>query len=490
VTNERARSEVTFAVLATGATAYPLLQSLVIPAIPAFEHSLHTSAAGASWVLTSFVLSSAVMTPINGRLGDKVGKKRMLVAVLVAMAVGTLISAVATSLPLMLFGRVVQGAGGAIFPLTFAIIRDEFPRERVASAIGIMSSLLGIGGGAGIVLAGLILDRFSYHWIFWFPLVMVVIAAVCTHRFVPESPIRSAGGINWAGAVAMSVALVSLLLAVAEGPSWGWADGPTIALFVAAAIMTTVWVVLERRSDAPLVDMVMMKIPTVWRTNLAGTLLGFGMLAMFIIIPDFVETPHGAGYGFAASVTISGVFLVPVSVAMLVVAPFTGQLTRLFGSKPIFAAGSVIGALSYVLMALWHNSPLPLYLGTSLFGVGVALGFASMTNLIVDAVPPTQTGVATGMNTNLRNIGGALGAGVATSVILSSHGHDGLPGERGYTMAMVMCAIALFIGGLAALLVPARPSPGGAVLDPPHPVLTAEGEVFVGSITVGPEDLA
>jgi EmrB/QacA subfamily drug resistance transporter len=480
----------TFAVLGTGATAYPLLQSLVIPAIPAFEHSLHTSATGASWVLTSFLLSSAVMTPIVGRLGDKAGKKRVLVAVLVAMAIGTLISGVATTLPIMLAGRVIQGVGGAIFPLTFAIIRDEFPRDRVASAIGMMSSILGIGGGAGIVLAGPIIDHLSYHWIFWFPLAMTAIAAICTHVVVPESPVRNAGGINWAGGVAMSAGLVTLLLAVAEGPTWGWGNRSTVLLFVAAAVASVLWVVLERRSDAPLVDMVMMKIPTVWRTNLAGTLLGFGMFAIFIILPNFVEAPRNTGYGLAASVTMSGVFLVPVPLAMLFVAPFTGRLTHRFGSKPILAAGAIIGALSYALIAIWHGSTLPLYLGTSLFGIAVALGYASMTNLIVDAVPATQTGVATGMNTNVRNIGGALGAGIATSIIFSSHGRGGLPLEKGYTMALVVCAIALGIAAVAALIVPGRPARDHAVRDPSHPGLLAEAEVFVGSIAVGPEDLA
>ena len=163
----------TFAVLAISAFSFSLLQSLVLPAVPTFERSLPTSATGASWVLTAYLLSAAVATPILGRVGDMIGKDRMLAIVLICLSIGTLISALATSLSILLVGRLVQGAGGAIFPLAFGIIRDEFPPARVTTGIGIISSILGIGTGVGIVLAGPIVVHLSYHWLFWMPLFMI-----------------------------------------------------------------------------------------------------------------------------------------------------------------------------------------------------------------------------------------------------------------------------------------------------------------------------
>src|SRR6202046_4328297 len=139
----------TFAVLGTAALAFALLQSLIIPAIPQLEHTLHTSESGASWLLTAYLLSGAIATPILGRGGDMLGKEKIIVAVLIALTVGSLLSALATTLPVMLVGRVIQGTGGAVFPLAFGIIRDEVPPERVAGAIGVMSALLGAGGGGG-----------------------------------------------------------------------------------------------------------------------------------------------------------------------------------------------------------------------------------------------------------------------------------------------------------------------------------------------------
>src|ERR671935_2709283 len=138
----RRHHNVTFAVLVVGGISYALLQSLVAPALPDIQHALHTSEDSVSWVLTAYLLSASVATPLIGRLGDMYGKERLLVVVLILLCVATVISAIATSLLVMLVGRVVQGSAGGVFPLAFGIIRDEFPRERVAGAIGVMSALL------------------------------------------------------------------------------------------------------------------------------------------------------------------------------------------------------------------------------------------------------------------------------------------------------------------------------------------------------------
>src|SRR5581483_4111622 len=190
--------------LAMAAVSYALLQSLVAPALPDIQHSLHTSVNAASWVLTAYLLSASVATPLIGRLGDMYGKERLLVAVLVVLSVATVVSALATTLTVMLIGRVAQGAAGGVFPLAFGIIRDEFPRERVAGAVGVMSALAGFGGGAGVVLAGPIVDNLDYHWLFWLPLAPLLIATVAIHLFVPESPVRVPGRVNWVGAGLMS----------------------------------------------------------------------------------------------------------------------------------------------------------------------------------------------------------------------------------------------------------------------------------------------
>src|SRR5438067_10177821 len=220
----RPHYNLTFAILAISGIAFALLQSLVAPALRTIQTDLHTSTTTVAWVFTGYLLSASVATPIVGRLGDMFGKKRMLVLTLVVVAVGTLVAALATSIDVLILGRVIQGAGGAIFPLSFAIIRDEFPRERVPTGIALISAILGIGAGAGIVLAGPITQHLSYHWLFWIPLVAVLIAGVAAYLVNPESPLRAPGSADWLGAALPTGLLVALHLGAGRGPRWGWAS--------------------------------------------------------------------------------------------------------------------------------------------------------------------------------------------------------------------------------------------------------------------------
>lgn len=483
----RARYQVTIAVLAVSAFAFSLLQSLVLPALPTFEHTLHTTETGAAWLLTAYLLSAAVATPVLGRVGDIGGKKRVLVAVLVLLAVGTVLCGLATTLPVMIVGRVIQGAAGAIFPLAFGIIRDEFPPGQVVLGIGLISAILGIGVGAGVVLAGPIVLHLSVHWLFWIPGVMVVVATMATVAWVPESPHRAPARINWTGAAVLSTWLVTLLVAVSEAPGWGWGSPGVLVLFGVTAALIPVWVVVESRATSPLVDMTMMRIRAVWTTNVSALLFGFGMFAMFTTVPEFVQTPAHVGYGFGDSVTRSGLDLLPFALAMLVVAPITARLSAIAGPKWVLVAGGAMGALAYVELALYHAHQVSVLVSSGLLGVGTALGFASMSTLVVQAVPPTQTAVATGMNTNLRSIGGALGAGIAASVVASHLVAGGLPSVSGFTAAFVLSAVAMAAAAGVALAVPGERHRAPADLEG-HPVLMGEAEVEVGAIALAPED--
>jgi EmrB/QacA subfamily drug resistance transporter len=429
----------------------------VAPALPVIQKDLHTSTTAVTWVFTSYLLSASVATPIAGRLGDMFGKERTMLLVLVVLAAGTLVSALAHTVELMIFGRVIQGLGGAVFPLAFGIIRDEFPPMRVAAGIGFISALLGVGGGAGIVLAGPIVQHLSYHWLFWLPLIAIVVAAVATHLFVPESPIKAGGRVNWLGAALLSSWLVALLIATSEGPSWGWTSGRVLGLYAAAAALLSIWIAAESRAPQPLVDMQMMRRRAVWTTNAAAALLGFGMFGSFILIPQFVEMPARAGYGFHATVTGAGLFLLPSTAGMLLVSPLAGRLAHGLGSRVALMAGALLTMVCFVMLAAAHSHPWEIYTASLFLGAGIGLAFAAMANLIVEAVPPGQTGVATGMNTIMRSIGGAVGGQVGASIIAGTVAASGLPMERGFTLAFAISAGALLFSFLAALAVPRMP---------------------------------
>jgi EmrB/QacA subfamily drug resistance transporter len=447
---------VILAVLSLGGISYALMQSLVLPALPEIQSSLHTSEGAVGWVLTAYLLSASVTTPIIGRLGDMYGKERLLMIVLLLLALGTFISAVASSLSLMIVGRVIQGAGGGIFPLAFSIIRDEFPNERVPGAIGLVSSLLGIGGGAGVVFAGIVTGNLSYHWLFWFPLVMIVVTAYLTRRYIPESPVKSPAEINYRAAGLMTAGISALLLAITETSTWGWGSAKTLGLLALGVVLIAAWVREELRSREPLVDMRMMAIRGVWTTNTVAFLIGVGMYSSFILLPELVQEPASTGYGFGASVTAAGLFLLPATIAIVVIGQMAGVLERRIGSRGSLIGGALFVLACYALLVADRGQETQIYVAAGLLGIGIGLSFSAMANLIVQNVRQDQTGVATGMNSVTRTLGGAFGGQVAATLLASNLGAVGLPTSSGFTLAFLVCLIA-GVGALGfAVSVPRR----------------------------------
>jgi EmrB/QacA subfamily drug resistance transporter len=441
------------AVTALAGMAYSMLSSAVIPALTPIQHSLHTTESGVTWLLTGYLLSASVATSILGRLGDMYGKERLLLITLVILGVGTVVAGLSTSLAPMIAGRIIQGAGGGIFPLAFGIVRDEFPQERVAGSIGILSSILGVGGGIGIVLGGLIIQHLNYHWLYWIPLVVTVAAAICTWRFVPESPVRVPGRVNWLAAALMAAGFSCVLIAISETLTWGWGSARTLGLLAIGLALCVVWIAVEVRSREPLIDMAMMRIRGVWTTNLVAFLLGGGMYASFLIYPQFAQLPRSTGFGFGASTVVAGLYLLPAALGMSVLGSAAGRFARRYGSKPAVILGSGITAICFALLAVAHGHPYDMLISALLMGIGIGLAFAALGNLSVQAVPAHQTGVATGMNTVMRTLGGALG-GQIVATFIANNVSKGLPTVTGFTESFTLEAAFLVVAMLAGLLVP------------------------------------
>jgi MFS family permease len=441
-------------VLCLAGVAYSVLSSAVVPALPTMQRALHTNETGITWLLTGYLLSASVATSIIGRLGDMYGKERLLIWTLVILAAGTFMAAVSNSLGLLIAARVIQGAGGGIFPLAFGIIRDEFPREKVAGSIGLMSSLLGIGGGGGIIIAGLIVQHLDYHWLFWFPFVVIVLSAAATWRWVPESPVRVPGRVNWLAAALMTLGISVVLLAISETTTWGWGSPKTLGVLAVGLLLCVAWVAVELHSREPLIDMAMMRVRGVWTTNLVAFLLGAGMYSSFIVFPQFAQLPTRTGFGFGASVVVSGLYLLPSAVGITVLGSLAGRIAYRFGLRFALILGTAFTALAFGLLIVQHGHPYDLLVSAALLGIGIGFAFSALGNLIVIAVPPEQTGVATGMNTVMRTLGGALGGQLAATFITSNVRH-GLPTVTGFTETFVMATAFLVVGVFAGFLVPA-----------------------------------
>jgi EmrB/QacA subfamily drug resistance transporter len=446
---------ITLALLTVAGVSFAIMQTLVVPALPFFQREFHTSASWVTWIATGFLLSSSVLTPILGKLGDSHGKKKMLVISLGIFGLASLGAAAAWNLASLVAFRVIQGAGAAVFPLSFGIIRDEFPPDKVGLGIGTVSSVFGAGGGVGLVLSGVIIEHLTWHWLFLIGAVPVLGATVLLALYVPESPVKFPTKPDYLGGVALSVALGALLIAISEGSHWGWTSAGVLGLVALSALMFFLWVRIERRVPEPLVDLRTFARREMAATNLTTLIMGFSMFSTFILLPNFVQIPNGLpeaiadelDYGFGASPVEVGLFFVPSSVAMIIAGPLAGILGQRVGRIIPLRIGLGSLVLSMVLLATFHDQSWTIYVWMVFMGIGLAFCFATLGTLVIDYSRPEETGVASGMNTIMRTIGASLGAQVAAAIISANTlAGTEIPLERGFTIAFTLSAI----GGIAA----------------------------------------
>ncbi len=411
-------------------------------------------------MLTGFLVSGAVLTPVLGRLGDQFGKERVLLISLGLFLAGCLAAAFAWSIWSLIAFRIVSGAGAALFPLSFAIIRDEFPAEKVKVGIGLLSAVWGVGGGFGIVLSGVVVDHFSWRLLFLLGAIPVALSMVLIHRYVPESPVRSPSRVDVPGALLLSGGLLSLMVALTEGESWGWSSAPVLGLLALSGALFALWGLVEARSSSPMVDLSMLAHRPVLLTNVATMISGFALFSCFVLLPAFVQTDPGHGYGFGASATQAGLYLLPSSVAMLFAGPLAGTIGRRIGSKWPLAGGMLVVSLAALLFVTAHDEPSTVLVASGLLGLGVGAAFASMAALIADNVDALEMGVAAGMNTVVRMIGAVVGGQVAAALLTAQTiGDTSVPAESAFTTTFALSTVAALAAAGIALSIGARPLP-------------------------------
>jgi EmrB/QacA subfamily drug resistance transporter len=471
------KTPVILAVLSVGVGSFTLLQSMVAPVLPTLQAELGASQTDSTWIVIVYLLSAAVCTPIIGRAGDLWGRRKLLVFCLAAIAVGALLSSLATSLPLMIVGRAIQGIGGGVLPISFGIIRAHFADDAVPGSIGLIASISAVWAGLGVVIGGPLVEHLGYRWLFWVPMILLVVSIGATLAFIPRSPGADGGRLNVLSSILMSAWLIPLLVAATKLSSWGWKSSSILALLTVSAVFAAVWIVVELQSDNPLIDMRVMRIRDIWVANLASLLFGAGMFGMMAFLPAFVQTPPTVGYGLGLSPSAAGLLLLSQTVSMFVVGLFAGRLTVRFGASRLLAVGSLVCALGFVSLASGGDSVWKFAITLGVVGVGFSLAFTSMSNMVVAAAPRSQTSVASGMNVNLRNIGGALGTAVMAMLVSSGVSPDALPKESNYSSGFLMLAALLLIG-TTVVAVFARSGRTGpeAVRPAGKPVMAAAGD--------------
>lgn len=457
-----ARPGAIVAVLTLGGLSTSLGGTAIVPALPDLQDSLGASPSGAAWALSGFLIASVAATAILGRLGDMHGKRRALLVALALFAAGAVVCALAPSLPVLLAGRVVQAAGGAVFPLAYGILHEDLPHERLPGALGIMSAILGIGGGAGPVIGGVIADLAGWRTIFWLVAAGALAGGVALLACVPESRVRTPARIDWAGAALLSVALCAPLLGVSQAGSWGWGSSRTLGLVAGGLALLPLWVAFERRVEHPLVDVRVMGNRLVLAANGSALLSGFSFFGTVVGITLLVQEPK-LGVGFGVGASAAGLFFLPNGLAGVVTGPLAGRLGHRFGSKVTLVAGAALAAVAVAVLAPLHGERWYLYVASALMGAGSGFMLTALPHIVGEAVPRSQTSIATGVTMITMSVGASVGAQVVASIVSSRHiAGTQMLADSGFRVAFVVVALAGVACALLALALPRGGRPAGA----------------------------
>ncbi len=450
-------------VLAFMGIVVSVMQTLLVPVIKELPQLLGTEPGNANWVITSTLLSGAVATPIMGRLGDLHGKRRMLILGLAVMVVGALVSALTSDLLTMIAGRTLQGFAMSAIPLGIGLMRDILPREKLGSAMALMSSSMGVGGSLALPAAALVAQHTDWHALFYGAAGLGVLCIALTLLVVPESPTRAQGTFDVLGAIGLSAGLVLFLLPVTKGSAWGWTSGTTLGLFAAAAVVLVLWGVMELRLKAPLVDLRTTARSAVLFTNLASIMVGASFLVVSLVLPQLLQLPKATGYGLGQSMVVAGLCMAPLGLTMMLTAPVYARLSSKHGPKGTLILGMVIIAIGYGAGLGLMSAPWQSLVITAILGVGIGLAYASLPALIVGAVPAWETGSANGLNTLMRSIGSSVSSAVIGMVLANTAHHVNgvtVPTMHGFRVSFLIATGAMAIGLITALFLPRARPPG------------------------------
>ena len=443
-------------VLSLGAFDFGLEQSLIIPALPALADHYGASLGAIAWMVTGFVLASIVAIPLVGRLGDMFGKRRMLLLSLAAFAIGSLVCALADSSGLAIAGRVIQGLGSAVTPLTYGLVRDTVPPDRLPRAIGAVVGGASAGAAIGFLLSGLLVDAFSAVAIFWFLLGFAILIAIAVWVLVRESPVRAEVRLDGGGAALLGLGLLALLLTISRGSTWGWTSGRTLVTLGAALALLAAFALVEDRVRQPLVNLGLVVTRPFASANLCAVAFGYSFFIAVFVIPQIAAAPASTGYGLGLSTTGIGLILLPTGVASVAGGLAGGRVLSRVGPRALVASGSVLGIAGYTLLALAHPSPATLTIGSAAIGLAWGLILTGIASVVIRSASPDSTSVAVAVNAVTRNTAVAIGAQVAFAIIAGADVAGTFPVESGYTWVFAMGGLGAAVLMLTSALMPGR----------------------------------
>lgn len=453
------KAGIVVAVVCFASLCAALMQSLVIPIQSELPQLLGTSAGNASWVLTATLLGAAVAMPVIGRLADMHGKKPVLVAAAATLLVGSVVAALSDSVGPLIVGRVLQGVAMGYIPVAISLVREIVPAHMRNTAVAGVSATMGVGGALGLPIAAWIAQEHDWHMLFWVSVVLAAVMVVLSVTVLPHVHDAHPARLDVVGTIGLAVGLVSLLVGISKGHDWGWGTVGPIASITGGVVVLLAWGWFELRQDEPLVDLRTTARRPVLLTNVAGALIGFGMMAQSIVVPQLLQMPQVTGYGLGQTILAAGLWMAPAGVVMMAFSPVSSVLLTRLGARVTLSIGAFVIAGGYVVALFLTSTPWQLMLATCVVAAGVGIGYAAMPTLILTNVPATEAASSVGLNGLMRSMGTTI-AGAVMALVLTSNtmdlGGTAIPTQGAFRLCFVIGAAAAALGAVIVLTIPRR----------------------------------
>lgn len=430
------------------------LFNLVIPLVPILPEALSTTPGNASWVVTAFFVTGAVASPLVGRLGDVIGRRRTFIGCALLLCAGSLLCAMSTELMTLVIGRILQGLALPILPLAMSLLREHVEDSRIAGAAGWGAAGLGAGGGLGLVGGGMLLDVAGWHAVFWCTLAISVPLLPLAAWAVPRETQRPAWqtkDLDLAGAAGLAVLLVCLLLPLSKGADWGMSLATTapLALFIA---FLPAWVRARRRHPDPVLDLRLLVQPQALAAHVTAFAAGFSGFMGFVSTAHALQQPAASGLGYGLTLTQAGLLMTPAMLSFLVTGPIAGGLMRRTGLRSTALVGGAVTCVGAVLLPALADRLGGILVGSFVLFIGNGILMATLPVLVTLATPAHAWSSATGVNAFARTMGTALASSVFAAALTA------LPAE-GRTWMTAVQSVSLLMMVAMMMLTARRPRP-------------------------------
>ncbi|MGD6806827.1 MAG: MFS transporter [Candidatus Bathyarchaeia archaeon] len=421
------------------------VETMVIPGIPTIQKDFSTTSTIASWITSAFLIVGAAVSPLFGKLGDIYGKKKVFLTILLLYIAGVGLAGFASNIYVLIVTRALQGVGFAIIPLGIAIITDVFPKEKVATAQGIISATFSIGSTLGLVIGAYIIEDLSWQWGFHTAFILSIVLFFAVAIMLKKDTPGQKSKVDFTGATMLMSGIVLVLLYLTEVPSLGWLSLENIAFLIVGLILAGGFFVFEGKQVNPLISVKLLKIRNVLVANLVGILSSLIMFLTYLAVVYYAQYP--APYGLGLSIIQTGLMIAPATVVMIILSPIMGRLVTKIGPKPILSVGATISIVGLLMLICFRGTIIELAIDVIVTLAGVIGMFIPLINMVAMSVPPENRAVGLGMNTMLRNVGGAIGPVVATTIIATHYGNTAfnLIFIVGIALAIAVIALSLTV---------------------------------------------